>query len=279
MKLDLGFFTLILFSATVSFAADKDQYTLFNPTPPAALREMSTDRPDRTESAYTVDAGHFQHETDLISYFYNNNGGTEDQSYLFAAPNLKIGLTNSADLQLIFNSFVYEKSKDNETKKHSTESGNGDTIVRLKYNIYGNDSGESALAVMPFLKFPTASNGLGNNHYEGGVILPFALSLSEGHDLGLQTEVDLARDSDDKNGYHPEFVNTATISSEIRDGLSNYVELWTNLSTEETPIQITFDIGFVYEVGNDSYVDIGANIGLTEVTEDLNLFLGLSQRF
>ena len=38
--------------------ADKRHYHLFNPTPRELLREMSTDRPDVTESAFTVDAGH-----------------------------------------------------------------------------------------------------------------------------------------------------------------------------------------------------------------------------
>lgn len=32
---------------------------------------MSTDRPDKTESLYTVDAGHFQFEADLVSFGIN----------------------------------------------------------------------------------------------------------------------------------------------------------------------------------------------------------------
>jgi len=47
---------------------DKSQFHLFHPTPDALMREMATDRPDKTESAYTVDAGHFQVEMDLLSY-------------------------------------------------------------------------------------------------------------------------------------------------------------------------------------------------------------------
>ncbi|WP_375396658.1 hypothetical protein [uncultured Sphingomonas sp.] len=41
-------------------AIDKSQYTLFDPTPRAAMRPFSTDRPDTTESPYTVDAGIFR---------------------------------------------------------------------------------------------------------------------------------------------------------------------------------------------------------------------------
>ena len=49
--------------ADASASPDKSDYTLFNPTPRDRLREMSTDRPDKTESPFTVDAGHFQIET------------------------------------------------------------------------------------------------------------------------------------------------------------------------------------------------------------------------
>ena len=54
-----------------SLGADKSSYHFFNPTPRELMREMSTDRPDLTESAYTVDAGHFQIETDLVSFSHD----------------------------------------------------------------------------------------------------------------------------------------------------------------------------------------------------------------
>ncbi len=52
---------------SVSALQDKSRYHLFNPTPVGRMREMSTDRPDKTESPYTVDAGHFQWEMDLAN--------------------------------------------------------------------------------------------------------------------------------------------------------------------------------------------------------------------
>ena len=47
---------------------EKSQYTLFNPTPANCLREFDPDRPDVTDSAFTVDAGHIQFESRLFSY-------------------------------------------------------------------------------------------------------------------------------------------------------------------------------------------------------------------
>ena len=54
---------------------DKSQYHLFNPTPLNLMREMSTDRPDTTESAYTVDAGHYQIEMSFFDYGRDRSDG------------------------------------------------------------------------------------------------------------------------------------------------------------------------------------------------------------
>src|SRR4026208_1539423 len=88
-----------------ALAEDKSQYHLFNPTPRNLMREMSTDRPDKTESAYTVDAGHFQLEMDVLSYSWDRDNGlpgdTRIESVAIAPMNLKVGLCNRADLQLM----------------------------------------------------------------------------------------------------------------------------------------------------------------------------------
>ena len=45
---------------------DKSGFTLFDPTPSADLRALCTDRPTKSASPCTVDAGHFQIESDLV---------------------------------------------------------------------------------------------------------------------------------------------------------------------------------------------------------------------
>ena len=50
---------------------DKSRYNLFNPTPRPFMRSLSADRPDKTDSAFTVDAGHFQLEMDFTSFTYD----------------------------------------------------------------------------------------------------------------------------------------------------------------------------------------------------------------
>src|SRR6266446_6657894 len=81
-----------------STGPDKSQYTLLNPTPREWMREMSTDRPDKTESAFTVDAGHFQVEADILNYTYDRYNpartDTRVETVRIAPMNLKVGLCN-----------------------------------------------------------------------------------------------------------------------------------------------------------------------------------------
>lgn len=61
----------LLALCTVGYAqssqdSSKRSYNLFHPVPENLMRSFETDRPELTESPYTVDAGHFQYEADLF---------------------------------------------------------------------------------------------------------------------------------------------------------------------------------------------------------------------
>lgn len=127
-------------------------YNLFDPKPADALRELSTDRPDTTESPHTVDAGHFQMELEATSYARDKSAGITTKTTT-GSVNLKAGLTDNIDLQLIL-----EPSTHIETSgqgNNYSASGMNDTEVRLKINVWGNDGGDTAFAIMPFVRLAT----------------------------------------------------------------------------------------------------------------------------
>src|SRR5687768_14901434 len=70
-------------------SARKQAFTLFDPTPKHLMREMSTDRPDTTESPFTVDAGHFQVELSLFDYAYDDHEGGSAETFAILPTNLK----------------------------------------------------------------------------------------------------------------------------------------------------------------------------------------------
>ena len=258
---------------------DKSGYNLFRPVPESLMREMATDRPDKTESAYSVDAGHFQIEMDVLSYTYDRSKHETSKSLAIAATNYKVGVLNNVDLQIIVETSNIQKITDRDTGTSSCLSGFGDLTLRSKINLWGNDGGPTALSVMPFVKIPTAKHDLGNGATEGGVIFPFAMDLPCELGFGAQFEVDHFRDSESSD-YHQEFSNTVTVSHDIVGKLGGYVELYNNVSNERHSAWIaTFDFGFTYAVTPNIQLDAGMNIGLTDAADDLNPFIGLSMRY
>lgn len=270
---------LTLLSFTSAFAGevatDKWSYTLWNPTPRTLMRPMSTDRPDKTESAYTVDAGHFQVEADLVSFGADQWNAEGERVFGVNAGNvnLKVGLLNNVDLQLVVENYVYEQVRaDGVTER---KSGFGDLTTRLKVNLWGNDGGTTAFAIMPFVKWPTNTGDLGNKRVEGGVIFPLAVELPYGWGMGVMTEVDIAYRED--GGYGPDFINSITFNHDIVGNLAGYGEFFSALSAGE--LAITLDAGLTYALTDNIQLDVGCNFGVTETAEDFNPFVGVSVRY
>ena len=193
-------------------APDKSDYTLFNPTPDADLRSFSTDRPPKANSPYTVDAGHSQYETDIAVFAYGNSEGVKTQDWTVVDPTLKLGLTNTIDAELQIT--PYESVVTKSAATTTSVSGIGDTVVRLKINVLGDDHGAVALALLPYIKLPTAQSGLGNGKVEGGLILPISFSAPGGFTVIVMPEGDYLKDNAD-SGYHTAFDFLINISHSL----------------------------------------------------------------
>src|SRR5512139_7825 len=67
-----------------------------------ATRPLATDRPDRTESPFSVPRGWMQIEADLVSHGEFQRGDETLTLTSAGAFNLKYGLTHRMDAQLLF---------------------------------------------------------------------------------------------------------------------------------------------------------------------------------
>lgn len=268
---------IVLLSGSV-LANDKEKYHLFNPTPQDEMRGLYTDRPDKTESPYTVDAGHFQLETDLINYTYNRdrvNGATVTrETTYFNFINLKAGLTNSMDLQVLTAMYVETKLRSQDTT--STQRGYGDTYIRLKKNLYGNDSGDFAMGIMPYVKLPTASAGMSNERLEGGLLLPFAFSLPNEWSMGTMFQVNHSRNEAD-TGSQTNYGLSMTAGHSIIGDLNGFIEVYSAFSDQRNAEAVaTLDLGLTYLLTPQIQLDAGYFLGLTEAADDYTAFAGLS---
>ena len=249
---------------------DKRDYSLFNPTPDADLRSFNTDRPPKANSPYTVDAGHFQYETDIAVYAYSGDWTVLD-------PTLKLGLTNTIDAELQLT--PYESVATHSASGASNISGFGDTIARLKINVLGDDQGATAVALLPYIKLPTAQSGLGNGHVEGGLILPISLNAPGGFTVIVMPEADYLKD-EFSDAYHGAFDFLINVSHALDKRWTFYTEVFTTQSfeTANKPIY-TFDEALTCALGPNLQLDFGGNFSVNAQAPREQLYIGLSERF
>ena len=92
-------------------APDKSQYTLFNPTPIDSRRAYNTDRPSKTDSPFTVDAGVFQIESDVANWTLDYENGVRTRTWIAGNTNFKLGLTNSMSLSRSSHNFMSTRAQ------------------------------------------------------------------------------------------------------------------------------------------------------------------------
>lgn len=256
---------------------DPVRHHLFDPVPRDSMRELNTDRPDQTDSPYTVDAGHFQAEIGLVGAEFDRNGDQRTTSW-GSSLNLKAGLLHNVDVQFIVDPYGSERSEDESTGNVIRASGFRAFQTRLKINLWGNDGGSTALGIMPFVQWPIRRAGQPKARTEGGVIVPLAVALPAGWSMGMMTEFDFV--ADDAGAYDTEYFNTITLGHDLIGGLGGYLEFASRVSPgtdDDWAGQI--GLGFTYALDANTQLDLGCNFGVTDPAPDFNPFLGLTLRF
>lgn len=271
----------VLFTATAAHA----EYTLLNPVPDDEMRAMSTERPSKTDSAVTIDAGHFQLETSLLNVIYNDDciGGTCTKTREWgggAVTTLRMGLTQSSEIQLLFDAYRDQTVSNKTAGTRNELSGFGDTTLRYKYNFWGNDGGDSALAGIVYTKLPTNSDNLGNDDVEGGIEFPFSIMLNDKWALGGMTQLNVLNEQGSARDYYMGYANAAYLSRTINDRTSAYGEFYTYLGdTGDRAWQNTVDFGIVHKLTDNVQIDTGMNFGVTDAAPDTQWFAGIAYRY
>jgi hypothetical protein len=260
---------------------DKSQYTLFNPTPKELMRPFNTDRPAKSNVPYTVDAGHFQYEGDLFIYSFDNTTtpDTNNTSWVLFNPTFKAGLTNWADLEVNFSAQNLLTSTTRGSGAASYNNGFGDTFTRLKMNLWGDDGGTTAFALIPYGKWPTAPIGVGNGYAEGGLIAPLAISLPLGFTTILMGEVDYLKNPVSP-GYRANFQSLININRSIIENVTAYAEIYANWpNSPDLKNTYTLDFALAWTPLPNFQLDVGINIGLVAAAIPYQIYMGIAQRF
>lgn len=129
-------------------------------------RVMVADRPEITESPYSLVKGHFQIESSLISYLRIGPGLSD---IAIGELSVTYGITNSLDVQSYVNAYRGRGARSDAV----FFDGGG---FRTKLNIVGNDSGNVAAAFVPFVFIPEGSS---RATFIAGAAFPVAMKTGE----------------------------------------------------------------------------------------------------
>jgi hypothetical protein len=258
---------------------DKIQFSLLKPTPTKYLREMTTDGHGATQSPYTVDAGHFQVE--LTGRYVEDNHSVDRQiarrEATLGPMLLKAGLFNSVDAEVLLDPFTYIQERAAGTRR--VRKGFGDATLRLKANIWGNDEGRSAGAVIPYVTLPTRDKELGEPKTEPGLIFPVSIALSESFYLDLTAKVGGVWSAAERRD-RTEYSQSGSLGCYLSKDLFVYVEIFSAFTTQaHEPWLGVLDGGVLYWLSKNVQISLGLNCGLTRSADDWNPFVAMAWRY
>ncbi|MCS1410889.1 MAG: hypothetical protein M2R45_04084 [Verrucomicrobia subdivision 3 bacterium] len=237
------------------------------------LRELKTDRPDATESPVTVDKGHFQLESSFFSFSRDDFGETRTESWGVGESNIKYGLTDYMDFQVVFTPYVRETVRTEGVK--TSKEDFSDITIRLKYNLWGNDGGPTAFGLMPVVKIPTDTD-VSNGEWEGGLAIPFSWRVGEKWGFGSQVQVGRVFD-EDSGDMEFEVSHTAVLGFDLFERVGVYVE-YIGVAGGHHYFPF-FSGGMTYGLSDMIQLDAGTLVGLSDQAEDITAFTGISWRF
>lgn len=235
-------------------------------------------RPGKASPTCTITPGRLQIELDAFDQTIDRSNGVKSTDAIMAVPQLRVGLSTNSELQLAWT--PHERFTTAGLGKSKVNSGIGDMVAGLKYNLTDNRDGFGA-ALQPFVKIPTATRSLGNGKVEGGLVAPLSVPLSKGWALNLSPEIDVSA-NDDGGGYHTAGALAAGLGCAFTPELSFGAEIWVErafVSEAETAATVDLMLAFTPADIHDLQFDAGVNRGITPAAPNTQVYLGVAKRF
>lgn len=229
-----------------------------------------------TESPVTVQPGRFLLEVDALSLTIDREPGLKYTAFGAASTFLTTGVTSRLDVQV--GAQLYLSQKFDAAGLTERTSGVGDVYLRAKYRFYESDDTYTAIAVLPYVKIPTNSGGVGNDSVEGGVIVPFQTQLIGGFDFAAMAELALVRNAGN-DGHDGHWFASAYLSRHILKAIGVYGEAVVAKSTGGEPWEGTVGFGATLKISEHASWDFAVYKGISSGAADWNQVLRFNLGF
>ncbi len=218
-----------------------------------------------TEWTTTVQPGHFLLEVDALSLTIDREPGLKYTAFGAASTFLTTGLTKNLDLQV--GAEFYISQKFDAAGLTERQSGVGDVYIRTKYRFYESNDTYTSIAVLPYIKIPTNSGGVGNDAVEGGIIFPFQTELIGAFDFAAMAELDFLR-NDNNDGYDSYWFASASLGRKFFRAVGVYGEAAVAKSSGGAPWEGTIGAGATLTVSKFAWWDFAVYRGISDGASD-----------
>jgi hypothetical protein len=275
-------------------AGASDNYTLFNKMPYDKLGDLTTDRPDFTESTETVEPGWIQYEFTIAQYGEDFDGvDGSSLTWSYGSSLFRVGLLPSWELRLGWDGYSNTRTNDSTgAEPTDTVGGGGDINIGFKNKFTSQEGWIPNTGILYGLSLPTGAANVTSETVDPSVKLLWSYDLTEklavsgnlnfnlvSADIVVMdatTATALAPDRD----RHLQFEPTLSFGYSITDWWGVFVEYYLSHNMHDSiPDQQFFNSGFTFLIHKNLQLDMFTNIGLTKSAEDLAVGTGISWRF
>ncbi len=232
---------------------------------------LITDRPDATESPYTVGTGNFQIEAGAL-FTDNGNEAFTTETIVFNTGLIRYGINEIIELRLGWD-YLKERNLNNGTEL-SNASGFTPLLLGAKFELVNENGWIPQIGLLTHLRLPfSAAEEFKPENTGMEMIFSFDHTLSDKDGIAYNLG---ARIADDRS---LEYLYTLAYGYSFTDKWGAYAELY-GAFPEDTTAYHLWDAGITYLVNNNLQLDVTVGTSFQSSATDQNLLIsaGLSYR-
>ncbi len=232
---------------------------------------LITDRPDFTESPFTVAPGRVQLE---MGFTYARDGSGAGRTESFEAPEalFRIGLADRWELRIEAPNFAWTDDDSGD------DSGATDFGVGCKFALTAQDGAVPAMAVLATLSFPTGDDAFTQDALVPEFRWAWTYDLPEG--WSLAGNLGLALPEDEQDDLYTEFLASVSLGIPLADRWGAYLEYFGFYPAGgATGAENYADAGVTFLLTDDVQLDARVGMGLNGRAEDFFCGAGVAIRF
>nr|WP_317893836.1 transporter [uncultured Sphingomonas sp.] len=246
----------------------------------AQARDYCPTRPGLGENPCVVEKGTVSVETALADWEHDRSAEERTDTLLVADTLLRFGVSDRAELQLEWQPYGRDVTRDRVLGETERKDRVGDVTLGARVNLANPDGSGFSWAVQPSVTLPVGRQPIGGGDWGASLIVPVAYALGDMLTLELTPEV-AAEVDEDGRGRHLAYGNVLGLELELTDALTTTLE--GEVRRDDDPVEpatyVRGALALAWMANDDTQLDVGTAFGLDHDTPDLRLYAGIARRF